>query len=130
MKKIILLLSVLLFNLGPILAQDNYERKVFVSTSGDSLNYRLLEPEAMQAGKKYPLVLFLHGAGERGNDNEKQLTHGAQMFLNPVNRENILPSFCFRNVPKIAIGHMPLVRFLLFRLRCRSVRRCHLHFGL
>jgi predicted peptidase len=27
------------------------------------------------------LVFFLHGAGERGNDNEKQLVHGAKLFL-------------------------------------------------
>ena len=93
MKKLILLLSVLLFSLEFVAAQDEYERSVFVSSSGDSLNYRLLEPEVMQAGEKYPLVLFLHGAGERGNDNEKQLTHGGQMFLNPVNREKI-SGFC------------------------------------
>ena len=51
------------------------------------LLYRVLPPENLKPGKKYPLVLFLHGAGERGNDNEKQLTHGGQMWLNPVNRE-------------------------------------------
>lgn len=37
-------------------------------------------------------MLFLHGAGERGNDNEKQLVHGGQMWLNPVNREKY-PAF-------------------------------------
>lgn len=58
MKKLILLLSVLLFSLEFVAAQDEYERSVFVSSSGDSLNYRLLEPEVMQAGEKYPLVLF------------------------------------------------------------------------
>lgn len=56
MKKLILLLSVLLFSLEFVAAQDEYERSVFVSSSGDSLNYRLLEPEVMQAGEKYPLV--------------------------------------------------------------------------
>ena len=45
-----------------------YEKKVYVSSQGDSLKYRLLRPEAEKAGKKYPLVLFLHGAGERGDD--------------------------------------------------------------
>ena len=45
-----------------------------------------------KAGKKYPLVLFLHGAGERGDDNQKQLVHGGQMWLNPVNREEY-PAF-------------------------------------
>ena len=43
MKKVILLLPVLLLNFCLVLAQDAYERKVFVSSSGDSLNYRLLE---------------------------------------------------------------------------------------
>ena len=100
MKKLILLLSVLLFSLEFVAAQDEYERSVFVSSSGDSLNYRLLEPEVMQAGEKYPLVLFLHGAGERGDDNEKQLTHGGQMFLNPVNREKYPAFVLFPQCPE------------------------------
>ena len=33
-----------------------YEKKVYVSSQGDSLKYRLLRPEAEKAGKKYPLV--------------------------------------------------------------------------
>ena len=52
--------------------KELYEKEVFVSTQGDSLPYRLLRPEVVKPGKKYPLVLFLHGAGERGNDNERQ----------------------------------------------------------
>ena len=67
--------------------QNEFEKKVYVSDSGDSLNYRLLRPEAKQEGEKYPLVLFLHGTGERGSDNEKQLFHGSQMWLNLVNRK-------------------------------------------
>lgn len=74
------------------LAQETYQKETFVSSFGDSLQYRLLRPAVEKAGKKYPLVLFLHGAGERGNDNEKQLTHGGGMFLNPVNRESY-PAF-------------------------------------
>ena len=31
-----------------------------------------------EEGPPGPLVLFLHGAGERGRDNERQLTHGRQ----------------------------------------------------
>ena len=37
--------------------------------------YRLLPPESITAGKRYPLVIFLHGAGERGNDNLSQLKY-------------------------------------------------------
>lgn len=40
---------------------------------GKTLLYRLLKPEGTEAGKKYPLVVILHGAGERGADNKKQL---------------------------------------------------------
>lgn len=66
---------------------QEYEYKVFESSEGEKLNYRLLTPENAKQSKKYPLVMFLHGAGERGEDNEKQLIHGSQMFLNPTVRE-------------------------------------------
>ena len=35
---------------------------------GDTLNYRILYPEGFSEDKEYPLVLFLHGAGERGSE--------------------------------------------------------------
>lgn len=88
MKKIVSFLIALFFVL-PAFSQEasGYEKKLFLSASGDSLPYRLLRPESVRPGEKYPLVLFLHGAGERGRDNEKQLNHGGRMFTNPVNRE-------------------------------------------
>src|SRR5262249_28283224 len=49
------------------------EARVYKTAAGKSLPYRLLKPADTEAGKKYPLVLFLHGAGERGTDNAKQL---------------------------------------------------------
>ena len=36
------------------------------------LPYRLHQPKIMKKGRKYPLVLFMHGAGERGLDNRGQ----------------------------------------------------------
>lgn len=53
----------------------------------DTLNYRVLKPLDFDTNKKYPLVLFLHGFGERGNDNEKQLIHGSKLFAKRENRE-------------------------------------------
>ena len=70
------------------MTKAQFHKDVFVSQSGDSLLFQLLVPKAIDADTKYPLVLFLHGAGERGNDNEAQLQHGAHMYTNPVNREN------------------------------------------
>jgi predicted peptidase len=56
--------------------------------NGDTMPYRLLLPKNFDPNKKYPLYLFLHGSGERGNDNELQLVHGAKMFLRDSVREN------------------------------------------
>ena len=69
------------------MAQNNnsYEEKYFVNQS-DTLKYRIQYPKDFDVSKKYPLVLFLHGAGERGNDNKKQLTHGSKLFSNEMNR--------------------------------------------
>lgn len=46
--------------------------------NGFEVKYRLVEPEKVEEGKVYPLILFLHGVGERGTDNEQQLKHGAR----------------------------------------------------
>ncbi|GAB5554691.1 MAG: hypothetical protein Sapg2KO_42820 [Saprospiraceae bacterium] len=61
-----------------------YEKAVWTSKKGSKLNYRILYPKNFDQSKKYPLVLFLHGMGERGGDNEKQLTHGAQLFADSI----------------------------------------------
>jgi predicted peptidase len=45
------------------------------------LPYRILYPENFNQKERYALLLVLHGAGERGNDNELQLTHGASLFV-------------------------------------------------
>lgn len=65
-----------------------FEKKEFAFANGKTLPYRILYPENYDKTKKYPLLLFLHGGGERGNDNEKQLTHGAKLFLKDENRRN------------------------------------------
>ncbi|WP_036152702.1 carboxylesterase family protein [Maribacter forsetii] len=68
-------------------AQDvNLFEKKELIIAKDTLRYRILYPENFDVEKTYPLVLFLHGAGERGNDNEKQLTHGSALFLDQNNR--------------------------------------------
>ncbi len=63
-----------------------YKARVFHSTSGRTLNYRLLSPPRTEHGKSYPLVIFLHGSGERGEDNVSQLIHGTWLFSEPANR--------------------------------------------
>lgn len=62
----------------------SYERREFV-LNDKVLPYRILYPENYDKSKKYPLLMFLHGSGERDNDNEKQLIHGGKLFLNDAN---------------------------------------------
>ncbi|MEM9799660.1 MAG: GDSL-type esterase/lipase family protein [Planctomycetota bacterium] len=46
-----------------------------VSVDGRKFEYQLLVPDDVEPETKLPLVLFLHGAGERGSDNQSQLVH-------------------------------------------------------
>ncbi len=51
-------------------------------SSHGKMPYRLYDPrESDKSTARYPLVLFLHGAGERGTDNRAQLVHGVRDFL-------------------------------------------------
>ncbi|MBD3675055.1 MAG: prolyl oligopeptidase family serine peptidase [Planctomycetaceae bacterium] len=67
--------------------KNAYAPKTYTSCE-NTLNYRFLTPESIEPCQKYPLVLFLHGAGERGDDNTKQLIHGLSEFLTPENRRD------------------------------------------
>jgi len=62
---------------GDIFDRRSYENNGFV------LPYRIYIPKNYDCGEKYPLLIFLHGAGERGTDNEKQLIHMQYFFNDP-----------------------------------------------
>lgn len=69
-----------------------FEPRQYVADNGDQLNYRLLKPadytpDNYDPNQKYPLVVFLHGAGERGSDNTAQLMHGLAEFCRPERRQ-------------------------------------------
>lgn len=61
-------------------AKDVFEAKTY-SFGEFNLPYRILYPKNFDQNTRYPLVLFLHGSGERGTDNIKQLNHGAAFFI-------------------------------------------------
>ena len=96
---VLALLGMLGIGKGPVLmAQGNaavlskYSAELFSGPSGSVIPYRLLSPDGVEQGKRYPLVLFLHGAGERGSDNGKQLVHAAVDFASPE-RMRQFPAF-------------------------------------
>lgn len=72
--------------LGACLAQAQPSRFSYNKyvENGDTLNYRLLFPDANRF-QKYPLVIFLHGSGERGSDNDAQLKWGVMNFATDQN---------------------------------------------
>ena len=67
MKKSLSFLLLLSLNFN-LFGQDY--QKVLFKKNTDSLPYRILLPKNFDSTKEYPLLLFLHGAGERGNDND------------------------------------------------------------
>ncbi|MCX6316505.1 MAG: alpha/beta hydrolase-fold protein [Bacteroidetes bacterium] len=99
MKKYFLLMILALSQL--VHAQDKslFQKKQFI-LGNDTLLYRILLPENYDANQKYPLIFFLHGAGERGNDNEAQLVHGAKLFLDSTVRKNFPAIVVFPQCPQ------------------------------
>jgi predicted peptidase len=75
-----------------IFAQVEFEKQEF-KNGNNELPYNMLKPKNFESDQKYPLLLFLHGAGERGSDNEKQLVHGGDLFLNALKVEGAKPRF-------------------------------------
>lgn len=78
-------------------AQESPFSKESFIHKGDTLQYRMLLPKDFSTSKSYPLMLFLHGAGERGEDNQKQLTHGSEMFIK--NRDSFPAIVIFPQCP-------------------------------
>jgi len=78
-----LLISLLVGSIAAQAGEDpaeRFEARTFKTPSGYVLPYRLLKPKGFDAKKNYPLVLFFHGAGERGKDNLAQLKHSVKTF--------------------------------------------------
>lgn len=68
-------------------ALSMFEPREYSDSDGAVLKYRLLKPADFDPKESYPLVIFLHGAGERGDDNTVQLKHGMSEFCKPAMRE-------------------------------------------
>ncbi len=72
---------------GPGAPQESPFVAATVEHDGVTYGYRVLAPAEVLEGETYPLVLFLHGAGERGDDNRAQLAHFPERMLGLEYRE-------------------------------------------
>jgi predicted peptidase len=79
-----------------------FDKLVYVSRK-DTLPYRLLKPVNPAAKELFPLVIFLHGSGERGNNNEAQIKHISDLFLDPKYRGKYP---CYLLAPQCPKGRM------------------------
>ncbi|MDT0622119.1 alpha/beta hydrolase-fold protein [Croceitalea vernalis] len=105
----IVVIAIVLF-FSNINAQDtsSYQKEIF-ELDNRAMPYRLLLPKDFDENKQYPFILVLHGAGERGNDNESQLVHGSNLFLKNEVREKypaivVFPQ-CATNSTWASIGY-------------------------
>jgi len=82
--KELLLLSAIALCASISIAQNIEElttARVYANRQGEILPYRLYTPNLLSHDQALPLVLFLHGAGERGDDNLSQLRHGVEDII-------------------------------------------------
>jgi predicted peptidase len=55
---------------------DGFVARVYRNDHRDTIPYRLFVPAAYDKTQRYPLILWLHGAGGIGRDNRKQFSSG------------------------------------------------------
>jgi len=65
-----------------------------VQAGGRKLPFRFMQPEVVEAGQKYPLLIYLHGSGERGMDNQRQMGAHVLNLAQPAWRKRY-PAFVF-----------------------------------
>ncbi len=95
------------------------KRISFKAQNGDLRDYVVFEPENYDSSKPWPIILFLHGAGERGEDGWKPTQVGIGKILKsnpqlypalvimPQLREN--EGWCLSNV---------YVSYVTYRVNC------------
>ncbi|MDR3227974.1 MAG: prolyl oligopeptidase family serine peptidase [Puniceicoccales bacterium] len=82
---------------GPL---EIFDAAVFLKDNA-AISYRFLRPENPAPRAKYPVVLFLHGVGERGSDNAIQVRNGIERLALPHMRA-AFP--CYAIVPQCPVS--------------------------
>ncbi|MCM8527658.1 MAG: DUF1549 domain-containing protein, partial [Lentisphaeraceae bacterium] len=73
-----------------------------ILSSQAEIPYQLYEPENLDKNKKYPLVIYLHGSGAKGDDNQKP---SREPFVQMMLKKEVRDKFpCFLLVPQCKKG--------------------------
>jgi predicted peptidase len=78
-----------------------FVNKVYKGKEGES-KYVLFVPHGYTGDKEYPLILFLHGAGERGEDGQLPVKQGIGNAIGFKGGEQKFP--CFVVFPQCKVG--------------------------
>ena len=101
--------SILAFGIGCLFTMkaraagvDAFEARSWKINASKSIPYRLFVPKNRVPGRKYPMMLALHGAGERGNNNTSQLNNEFTNFWanDSIQKDNP----CFLVVPQCPLN--------------------------
>jgi predicted peptidase len=82
--------NLLLLPLGAAEPERGFLKRVHKSADGDS-KYQVFVPHDYKGDKDYPLILFLHGAGERGDDGDIQVAQGIGSAIKFKQNEKTFP---------------------------------------
>lgn len=66
---------------------NDFLTRIYTNAAKKVLAYRLLLPKDYDPKQAYPVIVFLHGAAARGNDNAEPLNWGPRLFLESWLRE-------------------------------------------
>lgn len=69
---------------APVNVYDAFKEYSITLSTGSEAKFRMFLPDGYNPEAKYPVVMLLHGAGERGNDNRSQLINAAQNLYNDL----------------------------------------------
>jgi len=71
-----------------LIPNDVFDFGTYTSSSGLEIPYRIYFPEGYNPEQSYPLMLYMHDNGSRGNDNILHLTTAGSAFVSTVLNSN------------------------------------------
>ena len=81
--------------------RDRFEARVFKDADDKALNYRLLKPKAYEAGKKYPMVVYIY----------EIMSNTHHTFSMPVYDDRPhMSTYADRKSTRLNSSHIPLSR--------------------
>jgi len=81
MRQLALLLCLMVVSLAGHASEPARFVERSLELHGATYRYRVFVPDGWTAERRWPVVLFLHGSGERGSDNRAQLGQGLPPWL-------------------------------------------------